>query len=203
MQIVLATHNSHKVAELRRILGHRLGGHELMAYDGPEPIEDGNDFSENALIKARAAHRHSGLPALADDSGIAVSALGGAPGIHSARFAGTRDDGDNRRLLLARMSAVADRRAEFLCAAAWVADDGERVELGVWPGVLLESERGDGGFGYDPVFLPEGGSRSAAELSAAEKDAVSHRARAFIALAASLGWSPTAAGPPSAQTVDP
>ncbi|TPX00485.1 non-canonical purine NTP pyrophosphatase, partial [Schumannella luteola] len=89
MQVVLATHNAHKVEELRRILGDRLGEHELVGYDGPEPVEDGDTFAANALIKARAAAEHTGLPAIADDSGIAVDALGGAPGIHSARYAGT------------------------------------------------------------------------------------------------------------------
>lgn len=190
MRIVLATRNAHKVAELQRILRPWLGDRELVAADGPEPVEDGESFAANALIKARAAHRLSGLPALADDSGIAVAALDGAPGIHSARFAGTRDDGDNRRLLLGRMSGVADRRAEFVCAAAWVDDDGgERVETGVWPGVLLQEERGSGGFGYDPIFQPDGEIRSAGELSAAEKDSASHRARAFRALATALGWA--------------
>ena len=100
MRAVLATHNAHKVDELRRILGEALDGIELLGYDGPEPVEDGDTFEANALIKARAAARHSGLPALADDSGISVDALGGAPGIHSARYAGTRNDHDNVALLL-------------------------------------------------------------------------------------------------------
>src|SRR6185437_11469237 len=96
---VLATHNPHKVEELRRILGDRLGHHRLVGYDGPEPVEDGDSFEANALIKARAAAVFTGLPAIADDSGICVDALGGEPGIHSARYAGTRDDADNYRLL--------------------------------------------------------------------------------------------------------
>ncbi|HPZ35521.1 MAG TPA: non-canonical purine NTP pyrophosphatase, partial [Microbacteriaceae bacterium] len=100
IRVVLATHNAHKVTELRTILGPALEGIELVAYDGPEPVEDGETFEENALIKARAASAHTGLPALADDSGICVDALGGAPGIHSARYAGTRDDADNVALLL-------------------------------------------------------------------------------------------------------
>ncbi len=107
---VLATHNAHKVGELRRILGDRLGPHELVGYDGPDAVEDADTFEGNALIKARAAFAHTGLPALADDSGIAVDALGGEPGIHSARYAGTRDDGDNLRLLLRNLEGVADRR---------------------------------------------------------------------------------------------
>ncbi len=176
---VLATHNAHKVGELRRILGDRLGGHELAAYDGPDPVEDADTFEGNALIKARAAFDHTGLPSIADDSGIAVDALGGAPGIHSARYAGMRDDGDNLRLLLANLEGVADRRARFVCAAALVDADGEFVVRGEWPGEVLAAPAGEGGFGYDPVFRPDGETRSAAELSPAEKDADSHRARAF------------------------
>lgn len=183
---VLATHNAHKVQELRRILGDRLGPHGLVAYDGPDAVEDADSFEGNALIKAREAYAHTGMPALADDSGIAVEALGGAPGIHSARYAGTRDDGDNLRLLLANLAGVADRRARFVCAAALVDADGEFVVRGEWPGTVLEDPAGEGGFGYDPVFRPDGETRSAAELSPAEKDADSHRARAFGSLVEEL-----------------
>ena len=179
---VLATHNPHKVDELREILGERLGHHQLVGYDGPEPVEDGESFAANALIKARAANRHTGLPAIADDSGIRVDALGGAPGIHSARYAGTRDDRDNYKLLLANLEGVADRWAQFVCAAAFVDGDLERVELGVWPGWVLDAPTGANGFGYDPVFQPEGLSVSAAQLTPEEKNAESHRARAFGAL---------------------
>lgn len=182
MKLVLATHNSHKVEELRRILGPQLAGLELVGYDGPEPVEDGGTFEENALIKARAAALHTGLPALADDSGICVDALGGAPGIHSARYAGTRRDADNVDKLLADLGDEADRAAQFVCAAALVDGDFERVELGVWPGTVLRAPAGRGGFGYDPVFSPEGFEISAAELSADEKNAASHRARAFTAI---------------------
>lgn len=177
--VLLATHNAHKVEELRKILGPRLGDIELIGYDGPEPVEDGATFADNALIKARAAHRHTGLPALADDSGISVDALGGEPGIHSARYAGTRDDRDNRMLLLERLGDTADRTARFECAAAFVTDRFEHVELGTWPGRVLEEERGTNGFGYDPVFSPDGMAGSSAELTPEEKNAVSHRARAF------------------------
>jgi XTP/dITP diphosphohydrolase len=183
MKLVLATHNAHKVTELRRILGDRLDGIELLAYDGPEPVEDGDSFEANALIKARAASVHTGLAAIADDSGITVAALGGAPGIHSARYAGTRDDADNVRLLIANLEGADDRRAEFVCAAALVLPDGtERVELGRWPGTVLLEPAGSGGFGYDPVFAPIGSEVSAAELLPDEKNAVSHRGRAFAAL---------------------
>ena len=181
-RLVLATHNAHKVEELRRILGPRLGEIELIAYDGPEPVEDGTSFEANALIKARAAFEYTGLAAIADDSGISVRALGGAPGIHSARYAGTRDDGDNLRLLLERMTGIDDRAAEFTCAAAFVADGLEHVEVGVWPGTVLLERAGAGGFGYDPVFQPDGLTVSSAELSADEKNAISHRAMAFAKL---------------------
>jgi len=190
---VLATHNAHKVDELRRILGERLGPHQLVGYDGPEAVEDGDGFEANALIKARAAAVFTGLPAIADDSGICVDALGGAPGIHSARYAGTGDDGDNYRLLLANLAGVVDRAAQFVCAAALVdvaaLDTGspfEHTERGVWPGSVLEAPAGSGGFGYDPVFRPDGLHVSSAELTADEKNAVSHRAIAFGQLIAVL-----------------
>ena len=185
-RFVLATHNAHKVEELRRILGDRLGAHELVAYDGPDAIEDADTFEGNALIKARKAFAHTGLPALADDSGIAVDALGGAPGIQSARYAGTRNDGDNLRLLLQNLEGIDDRRAQFVCAAALVDADGEYVVRGEWPGTVLTEAAGAGGFGYDPIFRPDGETRSSAELTPAEKDAASHRFRAFALLTEEL-----------------
>jgi len=186
MQIVLATHNPHKVDELRRILSPQLPGIEVLAYDGPEPVEDGVSFTENALIKARAAARHTGLPAIADDSGICVDVLGGSPGIFSARWAGpARDAGENLRLLLWQISDVADehRGAHFTCVAALALPDGtERSVSAEWPGQLLHEPNGENGFGYDPIFLPDGYAISAAELSAHVKNQVSHRAMAFEAL---------------------
>lgn len=185
-RIVLATGNPHKLAELRAILEPLLPGVELVPYGGPSPVEDGATFLDNAVIKARAAHRQTGLPALADDSGIAVAALGGAPGIHSARYAGTGRDADNRALLLARMAGRTDRRAHFVCAAVLVSD-GECFEaVAEWPGEVLSEPEGDGGFGYDPLFQPAGERRSAAAMSAAEKNEASHRALAFRALAQQL-----------------
>lgn len=183
---VLATHNAHKVDELRRILGERLGPHELVGYDGPEPVEDGDTFEANALIKARAAYAHTGLPSIADDSGISVRALGGAPGIHSARYAGTRDDVDNYTLLLKNLEGESDRAADFMCAAALVDGETELTVLGVWPGEVLDAPSGERGFGYDPVFRPEGIATASAELTADEKNAISHRARAFGALVQQL-----------------
>jgi XTP/dITP diphosphohydrolase len=179
MKLVLATHNAHKVDELRTILGPALDGIELVAYDGPEPIEDGETFEENALIKARAAAAHTGLPAIADDSGIAVAALGGAPGIHSARYAGTRVDADNVTLLLQNLQGASNRDAKFVCAAAFVHGAIEHVVRGEWAGTVLEQPVGPNGFGYDPVFKPAGLSVSSAELRPDEKNAISHRSIAF------------------------
>jgi XTP/dITP diphosphohydrolase len=185
-RIVLATGNAHKVAELRAILTPLLPGVELVPYGGPSPVEDGSTFLANALIKARAAHEATGLPALADDSGIAVTALGGAPGIHSARYAGTGRDDDNRALLLTRMAGEVDRRAHFVCAAVLVAGEETFEAVAEWPGEVLSEPEGEGGFGYDPLFLPAGEQRSAAAMTAEEKNAVSHRGLAFRALAERL-----------------
>ncbi|GAA2223325.1 RdgB/HAM1 family non-canonical purine NTP pyrophosphatase [Herbiconiux moechotypicola] len=184
MRVVLATHNAHKVEEFQGILGAELPELEIVAYDGPEPVEDGTSFDENALIKARAAAAHTGLPALADDSGICVDVLGGAPGIFSARWAGHGRGGEaNLELLLDQLADIADphRRAHFTCRIALVvpATGVERVVGGEWPGRLAARAHGGGGFGYDPIFVPEGLEVTAAELTAAEKNAISHRARAF------------------------
>ena len=198
IQLVLATHNAHKVDELRKILGDALEGIELIGYDGPEPVEDGDTFEANALIKARAAAAFTGLPSIADDSGICVDALDGAPGIHSARYAGTRDDRDNLLLLLANLGDESNRAAHFTCAAALVVPppvgsvgpDGppeesvsrEFVELGIWHGSILAEPSGANGFGYDPIFTPAGLTVSSAELLPEQKNAVSHRALAFAAI---------------------
>jgi XTP/dITP diphosphohydrolase len=194
-RLVLATHNAHKVGELRDILhavpalaglapGDVVGARDLGA---PEPVEDGVTFEANALIKARALAAFSGLPAVADDSGIAVDVLGGSPGVFSARWSGRHGDDDaNLDLLLAQLSDVPDehRGARFVCAAALVTPDGaEVVRLGEMRGTLLRARCGAGGFGYDPIFRPDGESRSSAELSADEKNAISHRGKAFRALA--------------------
>ena len=182
MQVVLATHNAHKVVELRQILGDGLGGIELVAYRGPEPVEDGETFAANALIKARAAFESTGLTSIADDSGISVDALDGAPGIHSARYSGTRDDAVNLALLLTNLGDATNRAAYFTCAAALVDADGEHVETRTWVGGILAEAVGVGGFGYDPIFKPNGFSVSAGELRAEEKNQFSHRAQAFRAL---------------------
>ena len=182
MQIVLATHNQGKVAELRAILAPL--GLDLIGYDGPEPVEDGISFLENALIKARAAHKHTGLPALADDSGLAVEILGGSPGIFTAIWSGTKDNVANRQLLLAQLNDISaeHRAASFLCTIALVTDDGETSFTGVWPGSIATEESGTNGHGYDPVFIPEGFDQTAAELEPEVKNALSHRAQAVSAL---------------------
>lgn len=188
-RVVLATNNAKKLAELRRLVADAgadlevLGLADIPAYD--EPVEDGSTFEANALIKARAAVVASGLPALADDSGLCVDALGGMPGIRSARWAGPqKDDGDNLRLVLAQIDDVPGdaRAAHFTCAVAFVDPGGdEQVVQRTWPGVLTTEPRGDNGFGYDPIFVPAGQTRTSAEMSAAEKDAISHRGQAVRA----------------------
>ena len=188
MQVVVATHNQHKVVELGAILGATVPDLELLGYDGPEPVEDGATFLENALIKARAAFAHTGLPSMADDSGIAVEILGGAPGIFSARWAGGRDNVMNRQLLLAQLSDVQEhhRAAAFVCTIALVTEDSEVSFTGIWPGRVATAEQGEHGFGYDPIFIPEGFEVTAAQLDPEVKNSMSHRALALEQLAAYL-----------------
>ncbi|MEY4424476.1 MAG: hypothetical protein RJB56_103 [Actinomycetota bacterium] len=188
MKLVVATHNAHKVEELNAILGGQVDGLELLGYDGPEPIEDGSSFLENAMIKARAAYAHTGLPSMADDSGIAVEILGGAPGIFSARWAGGRDNVQNRRLLLAQLADVPEqnRAASFVCTIALVGPEGEISFTGIWPGRVAFEERGEHGFGYDPVFIPEGFEVTAAQLEPEVKNSMSHRSLALEQLASYL-----------------
>ena len=188
--LLLATRNVKKLAELQRILAgvvpvELVGLADVAPYE--EAPETGATFAENALAKAREAVAHTGLPAVADDSGLAVEALAGMPGVLSARWAGpARDDAANLRLVLDQIADLPDDRrgAAFVCAAALVTPAGqERVLEGRVDGVLLREPRGTGGFGYDPIFVPAGETRSTAELSPAEKDAISHRGKAFRALA--------------------
>jgi XTP/dITP diphosphohydrolase len=186
MDIVVGTRNAHKILELQRILGPAVPGLTLVPAPGPSPIEDGETFSANALIKARAAFAESGLPSIADDSGLVVDALDGAPGIHSARYSGTGIDEENTALVLSQMTGVVDRRARFVCAAALVHSGGEVVLERSWEGSLADEPTGSGGFGYDPIFVPEGDSRTSSELSDEGKDALSHRGQAFRALAEHL-----------------
>jgi len=197
-RLVLATHNDHKVGELRAILlaAGTVPGllpDEVVGaarFTDVQPVEDGVTFEANALIKARALAAESGLPSVADDSGLAVDVLGGAPGIFSARWSGRHgDDRANLDLLLAQLGDIAPehRRARFVCAAALVTPEGvEHVVRGELVGTLLTAPRGDGGFGYDPILQPEGYDRSCAELSPEEKNAISHRGQAFRALAPTI-----------------
>ena len=192
-RVILASHNTKKLRELQRILTAAVPGLPEEAVissagiDLPDVVEDAVTFEDNALLKARSAAAATGLLAVADDSGLAVDVLGGAPGIFSARWSGRHGDDDaNNDLLLAQLADVPaeHRTARFVCAAALVASDGsETVERGEMTGVLLTERHGEGGFGYDPLFRPDGEQRSAAELSPGEKDAISHRGKAFRALA--------------------
>ena len=196
--VVLATRNAAKLRELARILGAedrasqdggaqiRLAG--LDEFPGvPDLPETGATFEENALLKARAIADYTGLPAVADDSGLCVDALNGMPGVLSARWAGGHgDDRANLELVLSQVADVPDTRlgARFVCAAALVVPgSGEWVVTGQAEGRLIRAPRGSGGFGYDPIFLPDGFDQTTAEMTAEAKDAISHRGRAFRALA--------------------
>jgi XTP/dITP diphosphohydrolase len=194
VRLVLATRNRAKLAELRRILAEADLGHDLVGVDSfpdvPEVAETGVSFAENALLKARAVCAATGLRSIADDSGLCVDVLNGMPGIFSARWAGIHgDDAANLTLLLAQLKEVPDelRTACFTCAAALATPDGgETVVEGRLAGRLLRQGRGGNGFGYDPIFVPDGHDRTTAEMSADEKDAISHRGIAFRELAARL-----------------
>ncbi|MGI5338193.1 RdgB/HAM1 family non-canonical purine NTP pyrophosphatase [Streptomyces sp. CA-181903] len=189
-RLILATRNAHKVTELRSILTGAGLNVELVGADAypeiPDVKETGVTFAENALLKAHALARATGLPAVADDSGLCVDVLNGAPGIFSARWAGRHgDDKANLDLLLAQLSDIAapHRAAHFACAAALALPDGtERVVEGRLRGTLRTEPAGGGGFGYDPILQPDGETRTCAELTAEEKNAISHRGQAFRAL---------------------
>jgi XTP/dITP diphosphohydrolase len=193
VKLLLATRNPGKLVELRRILVDASGLDVVGLADVPEypeAPETGATFAENALAKARDAAEATGLPSVADDSGLTVDALNGMPGVLSARWSGRHgDDGANVDLLLAQLGDVPDERrgGAFVCAAALVVPGGpETVVHGEWAGMITRVPLGSNGFGYDPIFVPEGGTRTSAELSAAEKDALSHRARALRALLPAL-----------------
>lgn len=187
-QIVLATANAHKLAEMRRMLDAAgldlevLGLAEVTPY--PEPAETELTFAGNAVLKARVCATATGLPALADDSGLAVDILNGMPGVRSARWSGPgASDADNNDLLLRQLADVAPERrsARFVCAMAFLPgpDAPAEVRTGVMPGRLLAELRGENGFGYDPMFVPNGQDRTYAEMAAEEKDRISHRGQAL------------------------
>jgi XTP/dITP diphosphohydrolase len=193
--VLLATRNAHKLGELARILAAEgLTGLTVIGLadvpEFPEAPETGATFEENALAKARDAVTATGLPAVADDSGIAVDALNGMPGVLSARWAGrARRDDANLRLLLEQLEDVPDERrgGAFVCAAALVTPEGkETVVRGEWPGTIVRAPRGTNGFGYDPIFVPEGYEVTSAELPPADKDRLSHRGRALRLLLPTL-----------------
>lgn len=189
IRAVLATRNDHKVEEVMRILQAEGVDIELLALpaEAPDVAETESTFAGNALLKARSAAEATGLPAIADDSGLCVDALHGMPGVLSARWSGRHgDDAANLALVLAQLSEVPDGRrgAQFVCAAAWVVPGShEHVVEGVLEGTLAHAPRGSHGFGYDPVFMPQGYALTTAELRPHEKDAISHRGQALRALA--------------------
>ena len=191
--LLVASRNRKKLAELRRVLDGAGVAMTLLSLDHVAPFDEspetGATFEQNALAKARDAFRATGLPSVADDSGLEVDALNGMPGVLSARWSGRHgDDRANTALLLAQMGDVPDERrgAAFVSACALVSSTGETVVRGEWPGIIVREPRGDGGFGYDPVFAPTGSSRTAAELTPEEKDGASHRGRALAALLPAL-----------------
>jgi XTP/dITP diphosphohydrolase len=196
-QLLLASRNVKKLVELRRILAPRLPDIEVLGLDDvpayPEVPESGATFADNALIKAREGYLHTALPTVADDSGLAVDALNGMPGVFSARWAGRHgDDEANLRLVLAQLAEVPDERlgAAFVCAVAYVGPDGEIVTDGRMPGRLIREKRGSNGFGYDPIFVPAGQQQTSGELDREAKDAISHRGQALRALAERLASQP-------------
>jgi XTP/dITP diphosphohydrolase len=190
-KLVIATGNAHKLHEIGSLL-EPLGMEVVSqsAFNVPEAAEPHGTFIENALAKARHAARLTGLPSLADDSGICVPALGGAPGVISAIYAGEpRSDKRNNEKLLEAMRGVSDRRAHYHCALVFLrhADDPQPIIAeGQWHGLLLETPRGEGGFGYDPLFLDPELNRTVAEISTADKNRLSHRGKALRALAEKL-----------------
>ncbi|MDR3662200.1 MAG: RdgB/HAM1 family non-canonical purine NTP pyrophosphatase [Mycobacterium sp.] len=193
-ELLVASRNVKKLAELRRVLDAAgITGLTLLSLDDVPPFseapETGATFEENALAKARDGFAATGIACVADDSGVSVEALNGMPGVLSARWAGRHgDDVANLELLLGQMADVPDARrgAAFVSCCALVSASGAGVVRGEWPGAIARAPRGAGGFGYDPVFVPSGGSLSAAELTPAEKDAASHRGRALAQLVPAL-----------------
>ena len=189
MKLIIASNNKHKIKEIKAILGDHFDEILSMREAGieHETVEDGTTFMENARKKAREMAKISGCPSLADDSGICAHALGGAPGIYSARFAGENgghgDDEANNDLLLERLENEADRTAHYTCAMAIAYPDGKEVlSEGYMYGSITKERHGNGGFGYDPIFMPEGYSDTVGEISDEEKNKISHRSRALADL---------------------
>ncbi|MBB3103422.1 RdgB/HAM1 family non-canonical purine NTP pyrophosphatase [Azomonas macrocytogenes] len=191
-ELVLASHNAGKLKELQAMLGKDIRVRPVSDFSAIEPEETGLSFIENAILKARHAARVSGLPALADDSGLAVAALGGAPGIYSARYADGQGDAANNAKLLAALQGLpdAERDAQFVCTLALLRHAEDPLPIlceGLWHGRILHAPRGEQGFGYDPLFWVPERDCSSAELPAAEKNRISHRAKAMEILRRRLG----------------
>ena len=189
MKLIIASNNKHKIYEIKKILGAKFDEILSLSEAGivHETIEDGTTFLENATKKAREIAELSGMCALADDSGICIDALGGAPGIYSARYAGVHGghgaDEENNKLVIKNLSGVSNRSAHYTAAVALVYPDGKTVTAeGYMYGRVIDTPRGERGFGYDPIFVPDGEERTVAELTDDEKNAISHRARALEAL---------------------
>ena len=185
-KLLVSTRNQHKLREITAILAGT--GVELVSLDAfpdaPEVIEDRDTLEGNAAKKSEELHALTGIPTMADDTGLEVDALGGAPGVLSARYAGEdASPADNRRLMLERMEDTDDRRARFRTVIAMTTDEGTRLFEGACEGVITREERGKGGFGYDPIFLPDGHAETFAEMDADTKNAISHRGRALQAFA--------------------
>ena len=185
MQLVFATGNKHKAQEVEAILNAAGVELEVLTYSGSEPVESGVSFLDNALIKAKAAFAATGKPSFADDSGIAVEVMGGSPGIFSAIWSGNKNDKVNRDLLLAQLIDIPEenRAAAFVCTIALVDEDSEISFTGIWPGRIATAASGGNGFGYDPIFIPEGFEVSAAELEPEVKNSISHRSMALSQMA--------------------
>ena len=188
MKLIIASNNKHKIYEIKKMLGTKFS--EILSLSeakiSHETVEDGKTFLENAFKKAREIAEISGAASLADDSGICVDALDGAPGIYSARFSGG-DDEDNNKLLLEKLSGKSNRGAHYTCAMALVYPDGKEISAeGYMYGEITDTPRGERGFGYDPLFIPTGESRTVAEMTDEEKNAISHRANALKAILAKL-----------------
>lgn len=193
MKVVLASRNKHKIGELQALLSKHIPEIEVMSLDDVgfegDIVEDGESFEDNALIKARAA-ASTGYIGLGDDSGLSVRALGGEPGIYSARYAGEHgNDKANNKLLLERLSDKEDRHAEFVCVLACAFPNKENSEIicrGATEGIIIDEYRGEGGFGYDPLFYYEPFGKTFAQMSAEDKNSISHRGKAIMLLAEKL-----------------
>ena len=189
MKLIIASNNQHKISEIKEILGDKF--EEILSIKeagvNHETVEDGNTFLENAIKKAKEIAEITGQAALADDSGLCVNALSGAPGVYSARFAGESDprlrDSANNALLLKKLQGQDDRSAYFVCSVALVYPDGKEViSEGYMHGTIIDNPKGNGGFGYDPIFLPVGENRTVSEMESEEKNLISHRGKALRGL---------------------